>query len=150
MNTREGGVGSSCPRFFGYRLAVALFQCGSVIRIGGRVVVDGDDLPSFDANMPKSYHTTNVQIGNSLSVGRKHCLRITGEMGDCGPGLHAAVQNRVRQAAVKGRTRSQARTLADGEISQVRSDAATCEDFQVAGLGLEPRTHGLKGRCSAN
>lgn len=90
-------------------------------------------------------HVVVKWIGNSEPVASRHYLQVTDEHFAAATAGGQVVRNAVRSGSAGGRTENDKPVLSRKEPHQ-----NALQTIQVTGLGLEPRTNGLKGRCSTD
>ena len=99
-------------------------------------------------------HIVCAWIGNTVKVATTHYLQVRDsdfEKAISNPS--EAAQNQAQQADNSTRTKQKASMPTNHNRPQLPGDANQCNHLrnsQVGRLGLEPRTNGLKVRCSTN
>ena len=104
----------------------------------------------------QEWHVATEWMGHSEEIAREHYLQVKDE--DFERATEVEMARKVARAFTNiGDNRV---TLATGQtalcgckslkVDEDMPNVTESEDSKVTGLGLEPRTRGLKGRCSTN
>ncbi len=106
-------------------------------------------------------HVVCAWIGNSSAIAAKHYLQVTDEHFDRAIGSNETEPEKAAQKAAQ-QMHEERRKVSQVESRKTKNPAicgafrditARCENPNknlMTGAGLEPATHGLKGRCSTN
>lgn len=113
---------------------------------------------SRETELEETYpsHVVCAWLGNSPDVARKHYLQVRDsdfERAAADPAAEKAAQNPAQHTAADARNAPHQPPGTNANTPVLQGYATVCDGVQTEGLsplGLEPRTHGLKVRCSTN